>query len=264
LQPQLRPIVLEIEQPEVRDFIGGVFTDLHRLLGYLDNVKSIVSHGALTPAALIAFEIVRAEGLAAAACLDAACAAGTLPAELSEEAERVSFAVRHEVRTVFERVLQAGLGSGEPQEERMALGEAHDLLRNCFEQSTVSLARVFRPDFDGASVFESIAAKRDNSVRLYEDLAALIRNARHAEWHAGGEAFALFDERLDIFQSGSMQHLMEKDREACKKLIGEYAWARDRRSKRLFLHRFACYLELLLKHVGMRSVLANSAVSAAA
>ncbi|HEV2861773.1 MAG TPA: hypothetical protein VGX48_12250 [Pyrinomonadaceae bacterium] len=264
MQPQLRPIVHGIEQPEVRDFVGGVFTDLQRLLGYLDNVKSIVSHGALTPAALMAFEIVRAEGLAAAACLDAACAAGTLPEELSEEVERVSFAVRHEVRTAFERVLPAGLGSAEPHGERMALGEAHDLLRNCFEQSTVSLARVFRPDFDGASLFESIAAKRDNSVRLYEDLAALIRSARHAEWHGREESFALFDERLDIFRSQSIEHLMEKDRDACKKFIGEYAWARDRRSKRLFLHRFACYLELLHKHVGMRSVLADSAVSAAA
>ena len=57
---------------------------------------------------------------------------------------------------------------------------------------------------------------------------------------------------------------MEKDREACLKFVGEYAWARDRRAKRLFLHRFSCYLELLLKHVGMRSVLADAALSAAA
>ena len=264
MQPQLNSIIEGIDPAEKREFIRGVFNDLKRLLGYLDNVKSIVLHGALTPAALMAFEIVRAEGLAAAAGLDAACAGGTLPEGLSEEAERVSFALRHELRTAFERVLPGGLESGQPEEERMALGDAHDLLRNCFEQSTVSLARVFRADFDGASIFESIAAKRDNSVRLYEDLAALIRSARHAEWHGGPEAFSLFDERLDIFQAGSMQHLMEKDREACKKFIGEYAWAHDRRSKRLFLHRFACYLELLLKHVGMRSVLANYAASAAA
>ncbi|HEX8560223.1 MAG TPA: hypothetical protein VF668_19150 [Pyrinomonadaceae bacterium] len=44
------------------------------------------------------------------------------------------------------------------------------------------------------------------------------------------------------------------------------AGLRDRRALRLQLHRFTCHLEILLKHVGQRSVLsdAHPGVSAAA
>jgi len=171
--------------------------------------------------------------------------------------------VRHELRSVFERML-AGANASDPADARARVAEAHDVLRNCFEQSTIALARVFRPDLDAASLFEDLLVKRDNSLRLYEDLSALLRSARHAEWHDAREALSLFRERLDIFCSETMQYLMEKDREACERFVGEFVWVSDRRAMRLFLHRFSCYLELLLKHVGMRSVLAGTPLSVAA
>jgi hypothetical protein len=264
MQPQLRDIVEGIRPAETREFVRGVFEDFGRLLGYLDSVRPLVGAGGAADDAHFIFEVLRCEALAAAGGLDYFCACLDTPTELSEELERTSFAVRHELRAVFERMLPSALDAARADDARARLADAHDLLRNCFEQSTVSLARAFRPGVDAAELFEDIRAKRDNSLRLYEDLDALLRSARHAEWHEGAEALVNFSERLELFRAESMCHLMQKDRETCEGFLDGLAALHDRRGLRLFLHRFSCYLEILLKHVGQRSVLSDVPLSVAA
>jgi hypothetical protein len=264
MQPQLLLILESIEHEGTREFVRGVFEDLRRLLGYLDGVKQSLVGGTHDEAHFF-FEVVRCEALATAGGLDYFCACLDIPDALSEELERASFAVHHELRAVFERILPS-VQSATHGEARSLLADAHDLLRNCFEQSTVSLARVFRAGVDAADIFEDIRAKRDNSLRLYEDLDGLLRSARYAEWHEGAEALVNFAERLDLFRSESMRHLMQKDQETCRGFADGLTLPllSDRRSLRLYLHRFTCYLEILLKHVSMRSVLADTPLSAAA
>ena len=266
MQPQLLSILESIEHDDTRQFVRGVFEDIRRLLGYLDGVKAAVGAAGAADDAHFIFEVVRCEALATAGGLDYFCACLTAPDELSEELERVSFAVRHELRAVFERLLPAARAAEGKGEARTLLSDAHDLLRNCFEQSTVSLARVFRDDVDAADLFEDIRAKRDNSLRLFEDLEALLRSARYAEWHEGAEALVNFSERLELFRAETMRHLMQKDQETCRDFIDGLTLPllTNRRSFRLYLHRFTCYLEILLKHVSMRSVLADAPLSAAA
>ena len=260
MQPQLRAVVEGIEPAETREFVAGVFEDLRRLLGYLDSVRSVTEAGGTADDAYFIFEALRCEALAAAGGLDYFCACQPAPTELSEELERMSFALRHELKAVFERILPCALAG----EAGSHAKDAHDLLRNCFEQSTVSLARLYRPGVDAAELFEDIRERRDNSLRLYEDLAALLRGARYAEWHEDPEALALFTSRLELFREESMQHLMEKDRQTCDGFIDGLALPQTRRAARLHLHRFACYLGILLKHVSILSVLADSALFAAA
>jgi hypothetical protein len=262
MQPQLLSILESIKHEGTRECVRGVFVDLRRLLGYLDGVKEAI--GGSADQALFLFEALRCEALATAGGLDYFCACLDAPDVLSEELERTSFAVRHELRAVFERLLPCAQTTEDDDEARTLLSDAHDLLRNCFEQSTVSLARTFRADVDAADIFEDIRAKRDNSLRLYEDLDALLRSARYAEWHDSAEALVNFSERLELFRVESMCHLMQKDQDTCQNFIDGLALLGDRRSLRLYLHRFTCYLEILLKHVSMRSVLAETSLSAAA
>jgi hypothetical protein len=266
MQPQLISILENIKHEGTREFVRGVFEDLRRLLGYLDGVKEAVGRGGAAEQALFIFEAVRCEALATAGGLDYFCACLEAPDALSEELERTSFAVRHELRAVFERLLPCAQAAAEAAEARTLLAEAHDLLRNCFEQSTVSLARTFRAEVDAADIFEDIRAKRDNSLRLLEDLEALLRSARHAEWHDGAEVLVNFSERLELFRAGSIRHLMQKDQETCQTFIDGLSLPLlgSRKSLRLYLHRFTCYLEILLKHVSMRSVLAETPLSVAA
>jgi hypothetical protein len=264
MQPQLRDIVEGIRPAETREFVRGVFEDFGRLLGYLDGLSPLIGADGAAEEAHFVFEVVRCEALAAAGGLDYFCACQSTATELSEELERTSFAVRHELRAVFERLLPGAREAADACDVRSRLADAHDLLRNCFEQSTVSLARAFRPGVDAADLFEDIRAKRDNSLRLYEDLDALLRSARYAEWHDEAEALVNFSERLELFRAESIHHLMQKDRETCRGFVDGLVAVRDRRGLRLFLHRFSCYLEILLKHVGQRSVLSDPSLTAAA
>ena len=61
-----------------------------------------------------------------------------------------------------------------------------------------------------------------------------------------------------------MPHLMQKDCDACLGFIEDFDAARRYGGMNFFLHRFSCYLELLLKHVSMRSVLAEASQELAA
>jgi len=264
LQPQLRDIIERVEPAEIRELLCGVFSDFNRLSGYLDRLKAAIRIGDATDEALFVLDIVRSEGLAAAAGLDFQRERLGLPGELSEELERTSFAVRHELRTVFERILPGPGPDANDEELRSRLADAHDLLRNCFQQSTVSLARVFRRDLDAADLFDDIRVKRDNSLRLYEDLGALLRSARHAERRGDAASLTLFSERLEHFRSESVQYLMQKDSETCLRFVEDSRAIRNTDGARFFLGRFSCYLEILLKHVSMRSVLKEAPMSLAA
>jgi len=258
LHARLQKIVEGIESARVRELMRTVFSDLNRLVGYVEQLNSVISRGGGASDALFLLEALRAEALAAACGLESECEAGGLTPELSDELERTGFAVRHELRAVFGRVT-LGLDSVEDASEVCErLGEAHDLLRNCFQQSTISLARVFRPSFDGADIFEDLRAKRENSRRLYEDLDALLRSARNAERRTDNTALFLFSARLEHFRCDSMRHLMQKDTETCERFVEDFrVLPAQGEAPRFFLHRFSCYLEILIKHVGMRSVLSN-------
>lgn len=258
MQHQLSTIVTGIESAEVSNLLGSVFTDLNRLLGYLKQVRTAARIGECADAALFLLDVVRSEALAATGCIDFQCASLHLPAELSEELERMSFAVRHELRTVFDRTLSDVNSTTDMAEAEARLTDAHDLLHNCFQQTTIALARVFDPELDGATLFNELRVKRDTSVMLYEDLGALLRSVSHAEKNGDQVSLSLFSERLDHFRSGSMQYLMQKDCEACVRFIEDFRVSGFTGSARFFLRRFACYLEILLNHVSMRSVLAGA------
>ncbi|HWW76873.1 MAG TPA: hypothetical protein VNZ44_15850, partial [Pyrinomonadaceae bacterium] len=105
MQPQLRKVVEGIEPAATRQLVAGVFDDLRRLLGYLDSVKALTTAGATYDDASFIFEALRCEALAAAGGLDYFCACQPEATELSEELERMSFALRHELKAVFERIL---------------------------------------------------------------------------------------------------------------------------------------------------------------
>ena len=253
----LHKLVETIEPPRVRRLLENVFSDLNRLLGYVEQLKPVIAAEDLA-GALFIFDALRAEALATASGLDSECAAGELPADISEELERTSFAVRHELRAVFGRVIVGVEHLGDASEKRVRLNEAHDLLRNCFQQSTISLAQLLRPSFDGADVFEDLRLKRENSRRLYEDLDALLRSARSAERKTDRLSLTLFNARLEHFRCDSMRHLMQKDTETCLRFVEDFrTLPAHGESPRFFLNRFSCYLEILVKHVSMRSVLAK-------
>ena len=70
MQPQLNSIIEGIDPAEKREFIRGVFNDLKRLLGYLDNVRAIIRGGGTCEEAQFVFAALCCEALVATGALD--------------------------------------------------------------------------------------------------------------------------------------------------------------------------------------------------
>ncbi|HEX8889108.1 MAG TPA: hypothetical protein VF779_08020 [Pyrinomonadaceae bacterium] len=259
MQPQLRPIVAGIKQSYLRDLIENIFLDFDRILGYLDQVRDLLHERDSTDQALVLLEAVRSESFAAAAYVEQQRTSLNLADELSEEMERIGFAIGYEVKAAYSRIL------AEPEDKvPSAIEDAHELLRNCFQELTAMLAQVFDPTLKRATLFDEVRERRENSRELYDDLSALLRATRHAEAVQGDISLELFFARFEHLCTGSIRHLMQKDRETCQGFGEDFETARKFNGLKFFLHRFACYLEILIKHVGMRSVLAEDALVAAA
>lgn len=262
MHPRICKIVDDAEIIQVRVLLEGIFIDLYRLLGYLKQMKSVLSVGE-SDNALFLLDIVRNEALAATGGIDFQRACLGLPFEVTEELERMSFAIRHELRTVSLRMSANVEGSAELT-VATRLADAHDVLHNCFQQSVIAFARVFDSTLDGPALFDDIRIKRDTSILLYEDLSALLRSASHAAERGDPNSLSLFSERLEYFRSGSMKYLMQKDCETCVQFIEDFSVSQFSDSVNFFLRRFYCYLELLLNHISMRSVLAGATLKNAA
>jgi hypothetical protein len=172
---------------------------------------------------------------------------------LAETFDRTAYAIKHEVRRIFEGELARVQFKEVDHEVCAALFHARGVLTNCFQQCLITVARVFDNTLTGANFFEDWQARRDNSLILYQDLDDLIEHVKAAQQGS----LADIAEQLTSFREGSMQYLMYKDWQ-------QYETFSDRiidliengESPDDQLHHLCCYLETLFGHVKARAVLA--------
>jgi len=250
--PQLRALTEAARPTALRHFVGHTFSDLTRLLGYLDAVDAAAASDA---DAEPLFSIIQGEALSLGDFIDSRRSEDYVDAPLAEALESAAFAIRHELRRVFEREL-ARPDAADADGRRARTGDAAEVLRNCFQQATVILAHALDPSVSDVSLFGDIQLRREKSQRLCEDLAALLRLIRHTEENYSPQALSLFVIRLHDFRLRSMRHLMQKDWVMIEGFAEQVPALRSERAVKTFLHQFGSYLEVLLNHVSMRAVLA--------
>jgi hypothetical protein len=249
--PQLRALTEATRPTALRHFVAQAFSDLTRLLGYLDALDSATASG---EDAGPLFSIIQGEALTLSEYFDARRADDHLTPPLAEALESAGFAIRHELRRVFERELARSV---EPDARATHLADATEVLRNCFQQATVIIAHALDPAVNDVGLFGDIALRREKSQRLCDDLGALLRLVRHTEEHYSPQALTLFVVRLHDFRQRSMRYLMQKDWAMIEGFAAQVSSQRSERAVKTFLHQFGSYLEVLLSHVRMRAVLAG-------
>ena len=168
-----------------------------------------------------------------------------------------AYAIGMELRKAFEHEL-VGLGRLRHARSLYARVEsAHGLLRDCFQQSTVTLAQVFDPALKGAHLFKSFQTKLDQSLLLREELWRLLQLVKRAEQERDRLPLAPLLEHLVAFREGSLRYLMYKDWESYERFVEEVAAARGAVELGPVLHRFVAYLETLFGQINMRAVLSD-------
>ncbi|MCM3904158.1 MAG: hypothetical protein ND866_20840 [Pyrinomonadaceae bacterium] len=235
--------------------VRQIFNDLVRLLDCLRLMEGNLHQVSETLALL---EIVQADTLSLLDFTEKeALQTDGISERLYEVLDGMSFALRHEVRRVFEEDLQ--LSGEEPHEIAQAkITDAHRILTNCLQQSIITLAQVFDPRLDGRQLFDNSKARLKQSLLLCKDLWTMINLVRRAERGFDRNLINRVMERVQAFRNGSMHYLMYRDWGHFERIVEQLeASLRGELDSGPVLHQFLCYLETLLGQVKLRAVLAE-------
>ena len=235
-----------------------VFTELRQLLTYSALIEDNITQERDLLRSVAIFKAIhnRALSLIEKTNQLAAHARAQQQAALSEALEGTGFALKHELRRVFDGGAFSHGATQETPLSRSELTRAYGLLNNCFQQSTITLAQVFDPTLSGNVLFEDHKLKQEQSITLYRELSLLLHKIRRVESGAGILQQLYFINSLKQFQRETMHYLMHRDWEEFEAFVNEVVKTYDEAGNLApVFHRFAGYLETLLNHVSMRAVL---------
>jgi hypothetical protein len=257
LPPRLAELVRGIEPDGLREFMRALFVDIIQLLGRVGSVSGAVENGYSLGGVPRVFEALRKSSYYLLTNIETAeLRVDGLPDVLTETLEATGFALRHELRRVFEKEL-AGVGD-QTAPQRNVL-RACALLENCFQQLTISLARSFDAGTSGGALFENYRRRRDQSLALRVELRALLDDVRGVEKAAYSvlSSLALLY-RVRRFRYEFLHFLMYRDWEDFERFADalELCYESEVEMK-VLLHKLSCYAEALLNQVQMRAVLTD-------
>lgn len=235
--------------------VRQIFNDLVRLLDCLRLMEANLHQVSETLALL---ELVQADTLSLLDFTEKeALQTDGISERLYEVLDGMSFALRHEVRRVFDDDLRE-LSSEEREIAQAKITDAHRILTNCLQQSIITLAQVFDPRLDGRQLFDNSKARLKQSLLLCKDLWTMINLARRAERDLDRTQINQVMDRVQAFRNGSMHYLMYRDWGHFERIIEQLeASLRGEIESAPVLHQFLCYLETLLGQVKLRGVLAE-------
>ncbi|HVF28875.1 MAG TPA: hypothetical protein VM943_11575 [Pyrinomonadaceae bacterium] len=256
-QKPIADLLTRIESPALRNAMERIFSDMARLLGYLNIIETDLHQGRAGEETLSVFALVRGESLALLDFIEThALYLTESPEEVRDVLDGTGYAVGLELRQVYEGELDGLHDIKQESQAHAKLGRAHGLLHNCFQQSTIALGRVFDPALDGATLFDDLQSRREQSLALYEDLRTLIEIVRRAEVADSYSESSLLESLIN-FLGGSMRYLMFKDWDVYEHFVEQIMDASTNAERAPVLHRLGCYLETLLGQVRMRAVLSD-------
>jgi len=257
LSPSLTGLLESLTPASLSEMMLDVFVDLARLLDYLRLIEKKVQQDQLLASTFSVFTNIHKESLALIEKIES----DILQVEGADEKllstlDGISYAIGHEIGRVYGFEL-VDINDPQSPPKRAKLERAHGMLRNCFQQSTITLAQVFNPALDGEELFNDFHDRREESLALYRDLWNLVQLARRADKECDQFSVALLLAHLKRFRDGSMRYLMYKDWEEYERFVKKVTAARRILEIGPALEGLTCYLETLLGQVRLRNVLAN-------
>lgn len=238
------------------DGLRRIFEELARLAAHTAHIDEMLLEDCAPNEALAQLAAVDAE---AHDLLDfvgdrTAATEGHNPA-LFDALDGVTYALRHELRRVFKDELVGLETLKNPSTVRVQLARANDLLRNCFQQSTITLAQVFNPALDGCRIFDNYRDRLEQSLGLCKELWVLMQRTRRALRESDCASVIAFVECLKKFRHASMHYLMYRDWHLFESYARRVLGTRSTDELMPVLKEFEGYLEILLGHVRRRAVL---------
>ncbi|MGH9927678.1 MAG: hypothetical protein ACREA9_00475, partial [Pyrinomonadaceae bacterium] len=198
---QIDRVVREIASPEVREIVDTVFKDLLPLLECLGLIESHLRQVDVAEVTIALFQLIRDEARRLVEFIredGLNCAA--MNEDLIETLDGIAFAINHDLQRVFEPEQRAATSE---QTGPLVVGKlyrAHDVLTNCLQQSTITLAMMFDPELEGTKLFNNSDMRYRQSLQLCEDLSALLQLTDACEKNPDGPALASLSASIEKFR----------------------------------------------------------------
>jgi hypothetical protein len=256
----LERVTDQIDCPQIKAVVRTVFDDMLRLLECLDLIEGHLRHVDRAEQTFAFFQLIHDEARVLIDFIRTdALNCDSLPADVADTLDGISFALSHDLRRVFENEEE----SGSAKTAHIVLSKvhrSHHVLTNCLQQSMVSLAIVFDPNLVGTRLFDNYDARYLQSLKLCQELLTLSQLVEEFVQHGVESTFSDLMAGLEKFRNESMEALMYSDWPQFESFCERIAVS-PTDSLVPVLHQFQCYLEALLGQVRMRAVLVDSAVA---
>lgn len=258
LHSMLHALLDELRPPALRQTVASVFDDFIGMLDLLRSIEEALLLAEHLRDAISLFDVLHERSLSLVVQIEAEAArVGQINHELSDVLDGTCFALRHELRRVFETELLC-LDVGQPRQQlRAELLRAHGLLANCLQQSVVTIAQVFDSRLTIDDLFSDIKRRREQSEVLYDQLRILLALVLRAEDEKNINTYLALQKGFKIFGTQYMHYLMYKDWAEFENFSEVISSTQSAVELRPILHRVATYLKTLIGHVSMRAVLAE-------
>jgi|SRR5688500_10911974 len=259
LQNEINCVTSEIADPDLRDISQTILAEMLRFFDWLARIENNLHKLDTLLESLSLLEVLEFETRSLMDFIETrAMKVATRHERLHDVLDGISYGITHDLRRVFERELVRGVTEQSIPIVYGKILHAHGLLTNCFQQSTITLLRVFKPGLDASTLFNDVELRLEQTLTLCKDLSSLMRFVRLAQANCDPDVLRSVSTRILEFRDGSMQYLMYKDWRGYESLALEVITAIENNlDPKPLLHRFICFLEVLYGHVKMRAVLAD-------
>ncbi|HEX7178027.1 MAG TPA: hypothetical protein VF240_22410 [Pyrinomonadaceae bacterium] len=258
VSPELCALASQISPDSLSADVSAILTQLYGMLDLLGFVESSLAADEPLKGTLPVFTLLREESRALLDLIvERTLRIEGLDPAVHEYLDGVAYAIRMELRKAFEHEL---VGLSSQRSAPLVFGKvenAHGLLRDCFQQSVIGVARAFDAQLDGSGLFNNFRTKLEQSLLLRQELWEVLAAVRRADQEQEPAALRNLMLRLSHFREGSLRFLMYKDWEALERFVAEATAAKSSADLQPVLHRFHAFLETLFGQVNMRAVLAD-------
>lgn len=253
IQIRLSSILETIEPVELRVLVSNIFTRLSELLEYLDFLEGCLRSDELLPKSHLVLKFLNDKALELVGYIESTVELDeSVTVALRTLLDSTNFAIKHEVGRVFD--VDTDRASQTQDELRTELTRAHGILRNCFQQSVISIALVFDSTITSMELFDDFRLKREQSLILVQALTILNDQAKETEKVRNLDSYFALIEGLKMFRQGYMSYLNYSDWAEFESLSDKITVARTEFELTDVIHQFACYSDTLIGHVRLRAV----------
>jgi hypothetical protein len=254
--PAIAAVIRGIPHATERKQAAKVFLELFRLLHYLEYADPLHSDEEGLRNTILIFSLITSETRFLLMYLEKRVLKSLDPeTRLYQLYDSFVYCIPLELKKVINTELLDISVSRQAESIRARVENSHGILRDCFQQSVVQLAQLFDGQVEGVDIFGDFTAKLEQSIRLRDGLASLIKAVRGFE-RLKHEAAALeMKDEISRFYDDNMKYLMYRDWSGFELFFIEILKCSSLPALVQICHRFETFLMTLYREVQKRQIL---------